>query len=568
MECMRNHFIDGALLDGRFRTLSPLNHGSFGMVFKALDTATGELVALKCLTKPSAANTCPQMIAVDDRSEELAIHKLVGAHPNIVNLVHHFETEHHVYIVLEYCSNGDLYEAIRIGRGPGQTENVREAMFQLVDAVQYMHSKGVYHRDIKPENIFLDKNGTLKIGDFGLATMDRWSYEAAVGSDRYMAPEQYDPANCGYSPAKADIWAIGICMLNILFSRNPFATPTVSDPLFSDFAHDNQSLFDVFPNMSQDTFEVIVSCLALDPAKRSLSAVRSALQRAVAFTTDEEPLDDFCVEDPTVVETTSTREPLRTPSISTPHLDQNGAFPWAKALALTPPVRQLSAIPDTENSDDFELFPSDPQSDWYSVSGSIPSFVDSGLGFSLKSDKLSGYVAMKSTRPKAVPKTSGSLPISMARPIPSMASVFGKKREAVSKSWSDLWDEDAEEEQVLFEELDHDLVFLRSGEDDKVWEADLPEDPITPRPALKELKNLDSVNNSRSHSPKASSKRARETPRDKEHVSEFTGFVFEEHNEDGTSSSALSNVPRYSPPSKRSMVDKWAALGDRRRAVP
>ncbi len=71
-------------------------------------------------------------------------------------------------------------------------------MMQLVHAVEFIHSKGIYHRDIKPENIFLTQSGSMKLGDFGLATSDDWSWEIAVGSDRYMAPEQYDPTNAGY----------------------------------------------------------------------------------------------------------------------------------------------------------------------------------------------------------------------------------------------------------------------------------------------------------------------------------------------------------------------------------
>ncbi|KAK3055419.1 hypothetical protein LTS18_011792, partial [Coniosporium uncinatum] len=257
------------------------------MVFKARDTFTGEHIALKCLTKSAAASSCPTALAIDDRSEELTVHRLIGRHPNIVNLYHSFETASHIYLVLEFCPNGDLYEAIRLDKGPLQTDHVRDFMLQLVGAVEFMHSKHVYHRDIKPENIFLTKDGSMKLGDFGLATMDPWTFEAAVGSDRYMAPEQFDPSNNGYSPAKADIWALGICLLNILFSRNPFATPCTSDPLFADFFADRQSLFDVFPNLSQDTFEVLVHCLAIDPNKRSLSAVKDALKRVVSFTTDD-----------------------------------------------------------------------------------------------------------------------------------------------------------------------------------------------------------------------------------------------------------------------------------------
>lgn len=549
MDCMRNHFVEGALLDGRFRTISPLNHGSFGMVFKALDTWTGEFVALKCLTKSTAAANYTQVLAVDDRSEELAIHRRIGNHPNIVNLIHHFETENHIYLVLEYCANGDLYEAIRIGRGPGQTEHVRECMLQLVSAVEHMHARGIYHRDIKPENIFLSHCGAMKMGDFGLATTDTWSFESAVGSDRYMAPEQYDPSNAGYSPAKADTWALGICLLNILFSRNPFATPTPSDPLFSDFANDRQTLFDVFPNMSQDTFEVLVHCLAIDPSKRSLSAVRAALKRVVTFTTDDESLDEFCAEDTGVVIASANREPLRTPSLSTPQVDQNGVFPWAKALAMTPPVRQLSAIPDTEYSED--LFPrSDNTSqEWFDAkpdSASIASFVDSGLGVSLKSVKVEPQPT-KVNRSKPVP-ISGSLPVSMARPIPSMASVFGKKRDLVSKSWSDLWDED-EEAQADAENDFH----LETAQHPKIWPEE--EDRDTLRVGLTEMKHPANVNNSRNRSPEAI--RTHES-----NVSEYTGFLFEEHHSTPT---PTPSSHRYSPPAKTSILDKWAALGELRR---
>lgn len=255
MESLKNDFVEGQLLDGRFRTVAPLNHGSFGMVFLANDTKTGEDVAIKRLIKASAADS--SVYLPEDRFEELECHRRFGFHPNLVNLIHSFDTETHTYLVLEYCANGDLYEAIRLNRGPLETEHVRDFMLQLISAVEFMHANGLYHRDIKPENIFLTQDGAMKLGDFGLATQEAWCHESCVGSDRYMAPEQYDPSTTGYSPAKADIWSLGICLLNILFARNPFVTPTESDVLFADYVRDRQSLFDIFPNMSQDTYEIL-----------------------------------------------------------------------------------------------------------------------------------------------------------------------------------------------------------------------------------------------------------------------------------------------------------------------
>lgn len=544
---MRNQLQEGVVLNGRYETISPLNHGSFGMVFQARDLVTDENVAIKVITKSTAATTCPSAFAVDERSEELGVHLRLGSHPNVVSLIQSFETQNHIYLVLEFCSNGDLYEAIRLGQGPLETEHVRDFMLQLVDALEFIHSKGIYHRDIKPENIFLMQSGSMKLGDFGLATSDSWSYEIAVGSDRYMAPEQYDPTSAGYSTAHADIWAIGIVLLNVLFQRNPFAVPSTSDPLYADFALDRQTLFDVFPNMSQDTFEVLIHCLAIDPAKRDLSLVREALNRVISFTTNDESLDEFCAEERDVVAVTANREPLRTPSISTPQLDQGGSFPWAKALAMSPPqpIRQLSVIPDNE------IYEDDMDHDWYNVkqdNASTASFVDSGLGLSFKSTEATQAEPIKFPRSMPVP-IAGSLPVTAGRPFNSMASVFGKKRDVISKSWSDLWDE--EDDAQFLAELENNYLPVAEVKEEQQWDQGESGSGVsTPRGGLAELKNPATVINSRSRSPR--------NRRAEDHVSQQTGFVFEEH-------SANPAPPKYSPPSKRTIMDKWAALGDRRR---
>ena len=548
---MKTRFIEGLMLDGRYKSISPLNHGSFGMVFLAKDNTTDDLVAIKCLSKASATKDYPA-VALDENSVELTCHDRLGHHPNIVNLIHSFETKAHIYLVLEYCSMGDLYEAIRLGRGPLQTENVRDFMLQLVSAVEFMHAKGLYHRDIKPENIFLAQDGTMKLGDLGLATTDTWSHEACVGSDRYMAPEQYDPADNGYSPAKADIWAIGICMLNVLFSRNPFVTPTESDKLFTDFARDNQALFDIFPNMSQDTFDVLIHAMTIDPAKRSLSAVHSALEKAVTFTTDDEVLDDFCTEVREVAPACANREPLRTPSISSPQVDDNGAFPWSKALHMSPQRRQLSAIPDTESYTE-DLFPASEKdrNSWYSMAqtSSLASGLDSTLGASLKSIVLHPPAPRHPPRSDPVPVPS-SLPARMT----TLSSVFGKKKDSVSKSWTDIFDEDEEEQFVEHK----DALEKRREYNSRTWSQESKDNNVTiRRSGLSEIK--DTATNARTHSPQH-----QEQLPIRDSISDHDVFVFEE------------SSPRYSPPlkrpvvekgtpAKRSIMDKWVALGNRRR---
>ena len=540
---MRDGFVEGLVLDGRFESISPLNHGSFGMVFLAKDLKNGELVAIKCLGKVSTDNVCPA-VSANDHLLELACHHRLGYHPNIVNLIHAFETGAHMYLVLEFCSMGDLYEAIRLGRGPLETEHVRGFMFQLISAVEFMHSKGLYHRDIKPENIFLAQDGSMKLGDFGLSTTEVWTFESSVGSDRYMSPEQYDPADTGYSPAQADIWAIGICLLNILFSRNPFVTPSESDVLFADFVRDKQSLFDIFPNMSQDTFAVLVHALAIEPQKRSLAAVREALERVVSFTTDDEVFDDFCTEEREVVPASANRQPLRTPSIQSPPIEQGGAFPWAKALHMSPPhtARQLSAI----NEDLFPAAEKDLAS-WYPVAAETPSVasvIDSALGASVQSMNLREPKPRNPLSSNATP-LSGSLPTTTSKPIPAMSSVFGIKTAMVSKSWSDLWEEDEEDE----------AEDTRRRFNGLNWSSEsIDEDVTIRRPALAEATSS-SLTNAIAQSPPGLDNGTSDG-RSSEDTGSFVSLPM-----------TARKLPTYSPPSKRSIMDKWAALGNRRRAV-
>ncbi|RAH64429.1 putative serine/threonine protein kinase [Aspergillus aculeatinus CBS 121060] len=551
MECLKNNFVEGQLLDGRFRTVAPLNHGSFGMVFLAKDLQTGQDVAIKCMTKSSSgdpSNPSPY----DARAEELECHRRLRFHPNIVNLIHSFETDAHMYLVLEYCSNGDLYEAIRLNRGPLETEHVRDFMLQLVSAVEFMHANGLYHRDIKPENIFLMQDGSMKLGDFGLATREAWSHEACVGSDRYMAPEQYDPSTVGYSPAKADVWAIGICLLNVLFARNPFATPTESDILYADYVRDRQSLFDIFPNMSQDTFEILRTALAIDPTKRSLSGIREAILRAVTFTTDDDALDEFCTDDREVVAASANREPLRTPSIQSPHVNQGDSFPWAKALQASPPqtFRQLSAIPDNESYTE-DLFPPSEiaGTSWFSVHQGTPSMasvLESAMGESLRSPPFRKNEVRFPPPSDPVPIT-GSLPSNATKPLPSLSMVFGKKKEEqISKSWSDLWDEEEESEA-------EDLAYQqRREQNSRSWshESSTPElrGPLT---GLHEVVSNSLLN-----------VRAQQLETSHEDTEKFVSKSW-----DPRAGITAIKTPPQSPDSspQKSSLDKWSALGDRRR---
>lgn len=277
-------------INDRYKVVTAINHGSFGSVSLAKDTwARNTLVAVKCINKQK-----DDPIALEEAREEIAIHKRLGHHKYICSLLDSFEDDEATYLVMEYCPEGDLYEAIRADKGPGPSE-VLTFMLQLIDAVQYAHKMGVYHRDIKPENILIAQDGSVRLADWGLATTCRINSEFGVGSERYMAPELFDQNNINcYDAEKADIWSLGICLLNILFGRNPFTSASQKDKLFLDFASSRESLFDIFPTLSDDTYVTLRHSLTLDPDNRSLEGFRQSLLQVEMWTNDE---DDYYYED-------------------------------------------------------------------------------------------------------------------------------------------------------------------------------------------------------------------------------------------------------------------------------
>jgi len=417
----------GTVLNGRYEEVCPLNHGAFGSVSLARDVDSDTLVAVKCIAKPTDDKSGN---ALADIHQELKIHALLKSHPNIVNLLDSFETESHFYLVMEYCADGDMYDAIDNGRGPADHLEIKAFMLQLVSAVEHMHSKGLYHRDIKPENVFLTENGTVKLGDFGLATSDKWTDEANVGSERYMAPEQYSCASGMYQPEKADIWALGICLLNVLFHKAPFAIADESDRLFKDFVDDRQSLYDMFPTMSEETYNALSHCLVLDPSQRSLEKFRDAIFDLKSWTTDDE--DDIFADDYVDEYVEDLDEPSAaynfkpTPPISWTHrLAEKTTTPITTPLSHNNP--QFDYFGDIEHVD----YHPNPDNKW-SYANFAPSSIDSGLGLSLPD-----------SAPMMKPTLAENMKIQQAK-VESVAAASTKK---FATSWSDLVDEEEEEEE-------------------------------------------------------------------------------------------------------------------------
>eukprot|EP00250_Pteridium_aquilinum_P007776 c17431_g2_i1 orf=224-1171(+) len=145
-------------------------------------------------------------------------------HPNIVRLHEVMASKTKVYFVLEYVTGGEFFNKIS-RQGRLLEEEARKYFQQLINAVDYCHSRGVYHRDLKLENLLLDASGNLKISDFGLSALpeQRWKdglLHTTCGTPNYVAPEVvYDK---GYDGAKADLWSCGVILFVLMAGYLPF----------------------------------------------------------------------------------------------------------------------------------------------------------------------------------------------------------------------------------------------------------------------------------------------------------------------------------------------------------
>jgi serine/threonine-protein kinase CHEK1 len=178
---------------------------------------------------------------------ETTLHKHVGVHRNIIEFFATGENVDWTWIAMELAEGGDLFD--KIEADAGVTEDIAHVYFtQLVNAVGYMHSKGVGHRDIKPENVLLSADGDLKLADFGMATLFEYNGKRKMavtlcGSPPYVAPEvlscssQGDKKGTGYSSDLADIWSCGVVLFVLLAGNTPWNKPVEG---LDEYGHPNE----------------------------------------------------------------------------------------------------------------------------------------------------------------------------------------------------------------------------------------------------------------------------------------------------------------------------------------
>jgi len=265
-----------------------IGEGTYGVVYKATDRETGETVALK-------------KIRLDDEDEgvpgtairEVSLLKELSKHENIVRLREVAYIKQKLYLAFEFLDY-DLKKYIEAINVPMDLRLVQSYMYQLMKGMTYCHQHRVIHRDLKPGNLLIDKNGALKIADFGLARafgVPLRAYSHHVVTLWYRAPEILLGAQKYSTPV--DMWSIGCIFAEMVLKKPLFPGDSEIDQLYKIFMilgtpteqvwpgisqlpdysptfpqWPAKNLKDILPTLGDDGIDLLSKMLQLEPSKR------------------------------------------------------------------------------------------------------------------------------------------------------------------------------------------------------------------------------------------------------------------------------------------------------------
>ena len=203
------------ILSNRYEIIEHVGIGGMSYVYKALDTKTGQIVAIKIL-KEELQND--EEFVKKFKDEAIASKKI--NHRNVVNNYDIVDEDNLHYIVLEYIEGETLNKYIK-KRGRLSNEEVVSISKQIAEGLEAAHLKGIIHRDIKPQNIIIDKNNVVKITDFGIARAITSTTKniSVIGTVHYISPEQIRNESVDY---RSDIYSLGCTMYEMITGETPF----------------------------------------------------------------------------------------------------------------------------------------------------------------------------------------------------------------------------------------------------------------------------------------------------------------------------------------------------------
>lgn len=235
-----------------------IGSGGFASVYKCKNTRYNEIFCVKIIELPEDAK---KSLSLSFDSEFQTLVKII--HPNIISIFDHFQSDHCLYLILEYCPNGSIADLIMKNDGPLEYHQLIDLFRQILQATSYIHSIGIAHRDIKPQNILMDMRNRPKLADFGLAEFYQANQREKGkfgGSLAYMAPELILKKE--FDPAAVDIWALGISFYQMSVGNLPWTSNLVHQEIAAGFVF-------IPNNLDPQITALLRKMLQADPSRRA-----------------------------------------------------------------------------------------------------------------------------------------------------------------------------------------------------------------------------------------------------------------------------------------------------------
>ncbi|XP_037512493.1 phosphorylase b kinase gamma catalytic chain, skeletal muscle/heart isoform isoform X1 [Rhipicephalus sanguineus] len=274
-----------------------LGRGISSTVRRCINKETGEEFAAKIIDISSDTDGSGPTSLYQATKREIDVLKRVAGHPYIIELHDVFESTTFIFLVLELCRHGELFDYLTsvVALSEKKTKSI---MKQLFEAVEFVHSKGIVHRDLKPENILLDDDLNVKVTDFGFATQlaESETLTELCGTPGYLAPEllkasMYESSE-GYDK-QVDIWACGVIMYTLLVGFPPFWHRKQMVMLRNIMEGKYEFCSPEWDDITEAPKDLISKLLVVDPKKR-LTASQAldhcffkAVKRASVFVTED-----------------------------------------------------------------------------------------------------------------------------------------------------------------------------------------------------------------------------------------------------------------------------------------
>ena len=260
---MTDHFPNDI---SRYKIVEQIGHGATSEVYSAICLDNGKEVSIKKVDLEI------YKIELDFLRQEVSFWS-TSCHPNVVGYYGSFMSGSIIYLLMEYCAAGSLYDIMKFNMQQGFKDELLIATFlrDVLNALQYIHSNGQIHRDVKPGNVLLCADGSVKLGDFGVAAslieqgQRQMARYTVTGTPCYMAPEVLNEDH-GYTE-KADIWSLGISAIELATGEAPYSRLKQMEVMIKILKSPPPTLPTNVP-YSAEFRDFVKCCLQTDPKNR------------------------------------------------------------------------------------------------------------------------------------------------------------------------------------------------------------------------------------------------------------------------------------------------------------